>query len=746
ESPAGGVLAGRFPARRRIALLVLLALLGARAAMAGRDAARPLDLRDLGAPSFTSFTPRDGVPDSVVTAIASGRDGFVWLASPLGLARYDGHRWEAVAAREASGQLGDLFVDHAGTLWAAFDDRGIASFDGARWHLENRASGLPSDHFHRVVETKDAAGRIETWALSGDAGLLRRDGGRWQPDPGNGQLPVGPLNGIAKTRDIGGAERLWVATYNEGLWYRENGGRWTRLLVTGFDPGQVDDLLITRSHGREELWIATYGLGLWRLTRDGLQLVGSELPDPPPSIVYALAASGEAEGDRVVWAATRGGLVRVHGDAVQVFDQRHGLPSSVIRNLHVGKSPGGAEVLWLATERGVARTPVGSTPWRTASLMGAGGNGVFGVLVEPDGRGGERLWVAASHDGVGLYEDGRWRRFDERDGSLPSSNVRLVTRVPDETGGDALWIGFTGGELVRVHEGTPGTFRFERIATPWPKHEGQAVTDLFARNTGGRHERWVATRQSGIWCFSDGRWTSFRPDRVVGQWRISKFAEQLDRDGRSWIWATTNQGLARWDGTVWTLLGAEVGLPDLELLGLTLMPDEKGRPLLWVGTTRNGLLRMDVSDPKNPEILSAGGLPKPPNPSAYNAQRDSKGRIYVCTNNGVQLLVPDGRGGFRERVFTRGDGLVHEECNNNAQRIDAHDRYWMGNLGGLSVYDPAELSSRPHAAPLRLTHVRIDGADVDPAAVRLRPTARELRVEFALLSWQREAESLFRSR
>ena len=279
--------------------------------MAGKTSGppRPLNLFDLAAPTFTTFTARDGVPESVIVALATDSQGFVWLASPTGLARYDGHRWETLPARFFEGQAVDLFLDHERTLWAALYDNGLAHLDGSRWLVENRKTGLASDSFRRIVETTDSAGRVETWALSWDGGLFRRVENRWQPD----------------------------------------------------------------------------------------------------------------------------------------------------------------------------------------------------------------------------------------------------------------------------------------------------------------------------------------------------------------------------------------------------------------------------------------------------AQRDSRGRIYIATNNGVQLLVPDPSGGFRERVFGRRDGMVHEECNTNAQMIDAHDRYWTGTLGGLAVYDPDSDQPARRAKPLRLTHVRLDGREVSASALNVPPGVRELRFDFALLAWQREGESRFRT-
>ena len=53
---------------------------------------RPLDLESLGAPSFESFTARDGLPDGVITAIGVDEDGFAWATSPRGLYRFVGLR------------------------------------------------------------------------------------------------------------------------------------------------------------------------------------------------------------------------------------------------------------------------------------------------------------------------------------------------------------------------------------------------------------------------------------------------------------------------------------------------------------------------------------------------------------------------------------------------------------------------------------------------------------------------------
>src|SRR5262249_51161144 len=91
---------------------------------------QPIDLFALGAPSFTNFFARDGLPDSVLSSIQTDREGFVWVGSAKGTSRYDGRRWSN-AAPSLNGTLGEFMSDHEGTLWVAFRDSGIARYDGS---------------------------------------------------------------------------------------------------------------------------------------------------------------------------------------------------------------------------------------------------------------------------------------------------------------------------------------------------------------------------------------------------------------------------------------------------------------------------------------------------------------------------------------------------------------------------------------------------------------------------------------
>lgn len=700
-------------------------------------AAQPLDLQDLGAPTFATFTARDGLPETVVTDIVTGPRGYVWAATPDGVFRYDGHRWQGPDDPALAHEIDDLWVDRQGTLWAGMRSDGLARWDGSRWHVQTRADGLPSQQIRHFYETTDAHGHATLWALTWDRGLMFLQNGHWQLDPGNSSLPGIPLGTMAQTTTLGGVRRQWIGT-DYGPWYRNEGAtRWqpwdSKELAT--DP--INFLLTTTDASGEHLWIAVYGVGLMRLDAHGVKR-WDQHDGMPGDALFEIASTGSG-AQQAIWLAPRGGLVRLHGDTLQVFDRRHGLPSDAIRGLSVWHSPGGSEVLWIATEDGVARTLPSGNAWNTASLLGIQANGVFATLVQTDAAGNERLWAGTTEDGLGLFEHGHWRVFSQADGTLPAVGLRMLQATAD---GRGLWVGLVGGELARETDTASGP-TFTIVPTPWPKQSQSAVQSVLERHVDGHDELWVGTRQDGIYVRRDGVWSKVPLPAAGPMWRVFGFIDQIDTSGQRWLWASSNHGLARFDGSHWRLLGRADGLPSSDLLAISRIDAANGHPILWIGTGDDGIMRVDVADPAHPTALPAD-LPPAPNPTVYGALRDSNGRIYLCSNNGVQQLTPAGAG-YRARVFTRADGMVHDECNVNAQFIDAHDRYWVGMLGGLTVYDPHAQSKDAEAKPLRITDVLIDGKRADIRSVEVPAGARDVKIDYALLSWNRESESRFRT-
>lgn len=432
------------------------------------------------------------------------------------------------------------------------------------------------------------------------------------------------------------------------------------------------------------------------------------------------------------------------GDRVLTYDRSHGLPSDAVRGLSIQRDVDGVDLLWLATEGGIARAALGSSQWQTVSLLGARENGIFGLLLEADERGETRAWVGSAKAGLAMLEAGQWRYFRVGDGSLPGEGTRMIWRVRRDDGQFVRQISVPRMGVFDMDD----RYRFTPMRVPW---DGAAITTNFAlsRQVGDGWERWYANASIGLWRLHKAQWRQFMPEGIQQPWSVTHLTEQIDSSGRSWLWAASNQGVARFDGEQWTMLPHALSRTD-DGYRSTAVVNESGRAVLWAATVRHGVIRLDVSDPSKPIALPANEIPAPPDPSMYSVLADPAGRIYLCTNNGVQQLTPNVGGGYSSRVFRRRDGLVHDECNTNGQAIDASGRYWVGTLGGLSVFDPTILTptATAQAKPLMITSVRVDGTPrtrIAEQALSLSSSVRELRIDYALLAGIRESESLYRS-
>jgi len=702
--------------------------------------ARLLDLADLASPSFTVYTAEDGLSDEVWSNVGFDAQGFVWAGSASSLARFDGYAWtsEPFAAHSL---VRDLALDGDGTLWALFESEGLARYDGRAWTRYDGSTRA----LHRFSSLPAPGGGSELWVGEAE-GLLRVQDGRWVPDPAN-SARVGMPADVERTQSMFGGPREWLGATNGGLWFSEAGakpGPWQRYSAPELDAMSATDLVRTVDHGVEELWFLSYGRGLARLREDGVRVWRSATGELPSEALYTAQATTSPSGERLLWIGSRAGLLRVGDDRVVAYDRRHGLPSDAVRAVKLQRTPEGIDLLWLATEGGIARAALTPTQWRTVSLHGARENGTFGLLLEPDGRGGERLWVGSMQQGLALLQDGQWRYFRQADGTLPSPGVRSLWRVAGPDGTPWRLVGLFGGEVLRI--GDDGGFT--PMSVPWRKHEDESM--VYAGNHGGA--LWLSTQTAGLHRLQGGAWTHYAlpaGDAPGLRWLVYSIAAQTDAQGREWLWAAGDRGLARFDGERWTRVAAP-GLP-ADDLRQALPIVRQGRTELWLASYRHGVLRLDVSDPLAPRRLQGDDVPPAPDATVYSVLPDSRGRIYVCTNNGVQQLSPRADGGYDARVFRRRDGLVHDECNTNSQQIDAHDRYWVGTLGGLSVFDPALRLPRVATVPrpLHFVAARVDGATQrlhDPARLALPAGARELRIDFSLLSGLRESESTYRSR
>ncbi len=161
--------------------------------------------------------------------------------------------------------------------------------------------------------------------------------------------------------------------------------------------------------------------------------------------------------------------------------------------------------------------------------------------------------------------------------------------------------------------------------------ESNEVNDILFTPDG---DAWFAT--PGVARLHDGQWTLFGPAAGLPAGEVFRLA--AERDGsRTVLWAGTERGLARWDGTSWTMV-AIPGLPGQRVTALLTVRTENGSAL-WVGTER-GVARRGPDGrwsvfPAVPAVpASRGGPPAAPVVDLLETREAGRSILWAATDGG----------------------------------------------------------------------------------------------------------------
>jgi ligand-binding sensor domain-containing protein len=477
---------------------LLLIASGPRAA--GKEPSEPVQ-----SPVIRSWGTEAGLPQNTVNAILQTRDGYLWLGTEDGLARFDGVRFKIFSLKEGlpSVSITALLEDHEGTLWIGTAGAGLCCIKQGRIEIISGSDNQPgSDTIQSLQE--DSTGRL--WV--GTSGGLRfcRDG-KLVADPAFGNLRRARIFCLLRSRN---GTTMWIASSTYGLFTYQNGK-----LESCTGPAEHENIsgevLFEDHQGR--FWVGI-GNGMVLCRESGQWRVFSESDGLP----FAFITSMTETRDGTVWAGSLdAGLYRFDGAHFNLMSQRDGLSANDIRslncdregNLWIGTRTGGLNrlsqrklivissaqgltndfthsvaqtpdgTLWVGTAGGslYRGNPSGFEPFRPEDRVYFYAN-VFPVLTAPDGS----LWWGAGN-GLLHWQNGRLEDCITNEPWV--QNVFVTALQNDPHGG--MWIGTSAGQLVHWQNS-----RF----TEFPQHFTRATITSLAVETNGA--LWVGTTASGL--------------------------------------------------------------------------------------------------------------------------------------------------------------------------------------------------------------------------------------------------------
>ncbi len=694
---------------RRAAIAILLGWLGA---LGWAHGAVP----EL--PQPRQFSVFDGLPSNRVNALAEDRQGYLWIATRDGLARYDGvgFRIWRVGDGLRDNFVWAVHVDARDRVWIGSKQAGLAMLDVDRRKFQHydRAShpAIGSDDVWSIATTPDGA----VWFGTGDGGLhrLSSDGTlrRFMHEPDNPHSLPSP--GVSRlVVDEQGA--LWVGT--KGGVARWSGRDFVRLPLPDTAGTFVNHLNFDREGA---LWIGLQSGGYVRGADGRIAPVPWQDPVLPRPALHMLLEDRQGAH----WLDTASGLARERGGVVQDVP----LYSNTSRGrVHPSWSAayedreGG---LWFASlDAGLWHLPAN---WRNFTVLqrrvgddSTPANAFVHGVAPASGQG---LWLVGSGgvlDWMDPHSGAIEHRLSEACGSFVNFGVH-------ESADGMVWIGCLG-QLVRF-DPRDGTVRRwyddgaidAALAGEIAHFVEQADGSLWIASHRGVQLRAADGRVLDTVLAGDGR--GLRADAVL---------EQVERAPDGGLWAVGATGVLAWnDGA--RRFESVPGAPAAHFYGFAVAAD--GRVWLarngvlaaygWDGATLS--LQRTVDREQGLPAVAAGGIAV-----------DALGVVWMTTMRGLVRYDP---GSDRLRIYGVRDGLPSQEFNERPIRISPLGYLAAGTADGLLLFHPQQVQWSDRTPTLAIGSVDLRRGDgrIELALAQdmaLRHDDRDLRVVARLLSF-----------
>jgi ligand-binding sensor domain-containing protein/signal transduction histidine kinase len=636
-------------------------------------------LREFGRQVWLS---ENGLPQNTVQAIAQTPDGYVWIGTQEGLARFDGVKFDIFDKQNTpalkSNDIRCLLVAHDGALWLA-TSFGLVRRQNGQFATLTVNDGLPDNNITKVIE--DPAGRI--WIATTAAVAVYE----------NGTLKIlanrAGIQALAALND----GSVIVATA-AGLETFKNDAVVPPDTHDGSTPNNVTALAQDPNGG---LWYGTTD-GVWetRAGKTNVYTTNAGLPNGRVTCVHT-----DREG--TTWVGTSNGLARLRNGQIETFTTADGLSSNLVLSIFEDRE----DSIWIGTEGGGLDLFKNRKFTTLTAKDGLASDLVKAIYQDREGR----VWIGTNGGGLTLLKNGHATNFTTRDGL--ASDV-VLSLAGDDAGN--LWIGTPDG--LNLFKG--GRFKTYTFADGL---SNDLVRSVYVDRRGNL---WVGTR-AGLNLFRDNQFQIYTTKEGLA----NDFIGALFEDSKGNLWIGTLGGLSKFADGKFTTFTTSNGLSSNTITCLF----ESAAGDLWIGTNGGGVNQLHEG--KFVSVTSRDGLP---DDVIYRILEDGEHRLWFSSNKGVfRLAESDLNNLIAKRLSTlnpalygTADGLLTRECSGGGHPAAwkmSDGKLWFATIKGVATVDPDHLTINSLAPPLVIEQIKVDD-QVVPLQTNARVMAGSTRFDF----------------
>lgn len=612
-----------------------------------------------------TWNTHDGLPHNGINAISQTSDGYLWVGT-----------WE-----------------------------GLARFNGREFKVFSRGSkvGLPDSVVKSLTSTKE--GKLLVAGARG--GLSERTNRQWSPKPSASAM----INYAIYDSD----ENIWLALEGKGLVFRNSETQQSTVIINNLRAYKIVE------DKEKTIWVATskglfsvknktlirhidkhYGLpntptNTILLTKENQLIVGTQqgayqLID---GFFYPLhkQLSNESitsllqDTNKNIWIGTNGhGIFRLNKNNIEQLDDSSGLPNNSISSLYQDKELS----IWVGTNSGLFR--LREAPFITLTTkQGLSGNYIRSVLSHSDGS----LWVGSSK-GLNKINKNQISTL-----KVANSNEQISVLSLAEAPENQILVGTYNQGLY--------VFKNNELHPSMTTKNGLPSNEIRSILVDSKNNLWLGTASGLVKKSPDGTIELFNKQSGLP----ASFIMALAEDSHGAIWIGTGDGIASYNKGIIQTYRLNEKFDAEYAFGFHIEPNS-----LWMATDR-GLIHIDLNTNKMSAVTKENGLPVD---KIFQIVVDNNNTFWLTSNRGVicisreqiNNIIQEKTDLINYKLFAEGVGLLSSQANGGstpAATLHHDGSVWIATAKGVSHINHARLQRTAETKiPVVIEQLNVDGA------------------------------------
>ncbi|WP_316804050.1 two-component regulator propeller domain-containing protein [Pedobacter nototheniae] len=587
-----------------------------------------------------------------LSSILSAKDGSIWIGSPVGINKYNEGQdnFDSIVHHSkepkslSNSKINCLFQDRENRIWVGTGNGLNLLTNKKKYYFQHF---LTSDKLNTEVFalTEDHAGNI--WIGTGNGLIvmkIKNHKATFQylktfSDQIN-RVNDNHVTSIVEDRE----NNLWIGTKQTGLnvLNLQTGVfktfKYSSLNTNGISSNNIRKIILDQ---QGKLWIGTlHGISIYNPNTKTFSTLQNE-PENKGSLSQNSVYDIFQDKQGIIWVGTYyGGINMVYPDYTpfKVYKStRNGLSSNVVSAITEDTSHN----LWIGTEgEGLNYFDRKKNTYTHYKYNPNNPNSLSSNLVKSIFKDKKnRIWIGTHLGGLNLY--------------LPKSNsfVRFTNKPND----------------------------------PFSISSDAEITSIFEDSYG---RFWIGT-SNGLNSFEPAT-GKFVRKQVNG---LSDAVFYIFEDSSRRLLVATNSGL-------YILTGNSNHFTSLPYGNISCITEDK-QGMIWLGTMRDGIYKLNAQNRKIGEITTKNGLPSN---NIVGILEDDVHNLWISTDNGLCKYNP-AKKSFK--TFNIKDGLPGNEFNYKSILKDSNGEFFFGGLSGFISFMPGEIKENKIARGAVFTELKL---------------------------------------